>query len=39
MAAMRRGAVLKLTVQDAGKRPITVDVSLTGFSQAVDKTR
>lgn len=39
MAAMRRGAVLKLMVEDAGKRPITVDVSLTGFSQAVDKTR
>ncbi len=39
MGALRRGTVLKLTVQDVAKRPITVDVSLMGFSQAVDKTK
>ncbi len=39
LAAMRGGTQLKLTLQDANKRPISVDVSLLGFSLALDKIR
>jgi invasion protein IalB len=39
VAAMRSGTVLKLTFQDANKRPITVDVPLLGFGLALDKAR
>lgn len=35
--AMRTGTLLKVTVQDANKRPITLEVPLLGFGIALDK--
>jgi invasion protein IalB len=39
VAAMRGGNLLKITVQDSSKRPITVEVSLLGFGPALDKAK
>jgi invasion protein IalB len=37
--AMRTGSVLKVTVQDTNKRPITLEVPLLGFGVALDKAK
>jgi invasion protein IalB len=37
MAAMRTGTLLKITIQDASKRTINIDVPLLGFALAFDK--
>jgi invasion protein IalB len=39
LAAMRAGTDLKLTVQDASKKPIEISLSLLGFGIAYDKTK
>jgi invasion protein IalB len=39
LAAMRTGADLKLTVQDANKKPIELSLPLLGFGIAYDKTK
>jgi invasion protein IalB len=39
LAAMRTGADLKLTVQDASKKPIEMSLPLLGFGIAYDKTK
>jgi invasion protein IalB len=39
VAALRAGTVLKITMQDSNKRPISLDVPLLGFSLALDKTK
>jgi invasion protein IalB len=39
LAAMRTGADLKLTVQDANKKPIEMSLPLLGFGIAYDKTK
>jgi len=39
IAAMRAGADLKLTVQDASKKPIELSLPLLGFGIAYDKTK
>ena len=37
MAAMRTGTLLKISIQDASKRTINIDVPLLGFALAFDK--
>ncbi|HEY4403410.1 MAG TPA: invasion associated locus B family protein, partial [Xanthobacteraceae bacterium] len=39
LAAMRTGTDLKLTVQDASKKPIEMSLPLLGFGIAYDKTK
>jgi invasion protein IalB len=39
LAAMRTGTDLKLTVQDANKKPIELSLPLLGFGIAYDKTK
>jgi invasion protein IalB len=39
LAAMRTGADLKITVQDASKKPIEMSLPLLGFGIAYDKTK
>jgi invasion protein IalB len=39
LAAMRTGTDLKLTVQDANKKPIEMSLPLLGFGIAYDKTK
>jgi len=39
VAAMRGGTLLKITMQDSNKRPISLDVPLLGFGLALDKTK
>ena len=39
LAAMRTGADLKITVQDANKKPIEMSLPLLGFGIAYDKTK
>jgi invasion protein IalB len=39
LAAMRTGAELKITVQDANKKPIEMSLPLLGFGIAFDKAR
>jgi invasion protein IalB len=39
LAAMRAGTDLKLTVQDASKKPIEMSLPLLGFGIAYDKTK
>jgi invasion protein IalB len=39
LAAMRSGGDLKITVQDASKKPIEMSLSLLGFGIAYDKTK
>lgn len=39
LAAMRAGTDLKLTVQDASKKPIDLSLPLLGFGIAYDKTK
>jgi invasion protein IalB len=39
LAAMRAGADLKITVQDANKKPIEMALPLLGFAIAYDKTK
>jgi invasion protein IalB len=39
LAAMRTGADLKVTVQDASKKPIEMSLPLLGFGVAYDKTK
>jgi invasion protein IalB len=39
LAAMRTGTDLKLTVQDASKKPIEISLPLLGFGIAYDKTK
>jgi invasion protein IalB len=39
IAAMRSGNELKITVQDASKKPVEMSVSLLGFGIAFDKTK
>jgi invasion protein IalB len=39
LTAMRTGADLKLTVQDASKKPIEMSLPLLGFGIAYDKTK
>jgi invasion protein IalB len=39
LAAMRAGTELKLTVQDASKKPIEMSLPLLGFGIAYDKTK
>jgi invasion protein IalB len=39
VAALRAGTLLKITMQDSNKRPISLDVPLLGFSLALDKTK
>jgi invasion protein IalB len=39
LAAMRTGTDLKLTVQDASKKPIELSLPLLGFGIAYDKTK
>jgi len=39
LAAMRTGTDLKLTVQDANKKPIDMSLPLLGFGIAYDKTK
>lgn len=39
LAAMRTGTDLKLTVQDANKKPIEMSLPLIGFGIAYDKTK
>jgi invasion protein IalB len=39
LAAMRSGSELKITVQDASKKPIEMSLSLLGFGIAYDKTK
>jgi invasion protein IalB len=39
LAAMRTGADLKLTVQDASKKPVEMSLPLLGFGIAYDKTK
>jgi invasion protein IalB len=39
LLAMRTGTALKITVQDSGKHPITLEVSLLGFGVAFDKAK
>jgi invasion protein IalB len=39
LAAMRTGTDLKLTIQDANKKPIEMSLPLLGFGIAYDKTK
>ena len=39
LAAMRTGTDLKITVQDASKKPIEMSLPLLGFGVAYDKTK
>jgi invasion protein IalB len=39
VAQMRNGTLLKITVQDGGKKPIEMTLPLLGFSLAFDKAR
>jgi invasion protein IalB len=39
LASLRNGSLLKITLQDAAKRPTTVDVPLLGFGPALDKAK
>jgi invasion protein IalB len=39
LAAMRTGSDLKITVQDASKKPIELSMPLLGFGIAYDKTK
>jgi len=39
MAAMRTGTLLKISIQDASKRTINIDVPLLGFALAFDKAK
>ena len=39
VAALRGGTLLKITMQDSNKRPISLDVPLLGFGLALDKTK
>ena len=39
LAAMRAGTTLKVTIYDASKRPIAIDVPLLGFGLAFDKAK
>jgi invasion protein IalB len=39
MAAMRAGTLLKISIQDASKRTINIDVPLLGFGLAFDKAK
>jgi invasion protein IalB len=39
LASMRSGTTLKLSFQDANKRPVTIDVPLLGFGLALDKLK
>jgi len=39
LAALRTGTLLKITIQDANKRTINIDVPLLGFGLAFDKIK
>jgi len=39
IAAMRAGGELKITVQDANKKPIEMSLPLLGFGIAFDKAK
>jgi invasion protein IalB len=39
IAAMRTGADLKITVQDANKKPVEMSLPLLGFGLAFDKAK
>jgi invasion protein IalB len=39
LAAMRSGTLLKVSIQDASKRTINIDVPLLGFGLALDKAK
>ncbi len=39
LLSMRTGTALKITVQDSGKHPITLEVALLGFGIAFDKAK
>ena len=39
IAAMRSGTDLKITVQDANKKPIEMSLPLLGFALAFDKAK
>ncbi len=39
IAAMRTGGELKITVQDANKKPIDMSLPLLGFGLAFDKAK
>jgi invasion protein IalB len=39
LAALRNGALLKITIQDTNKRAINIEVPLLGFGLAFDKVK
>jgi invasion protein IalB len=39
VAAMRSGTDLKITVQDANKKPVEMSLPLLGFGLALDKAK
>ena len=39
LAAMRTGGELKITVQDANKKPVDMGLPLLGFGPAFDKAK